>query len=419
MSRTRKESAGGRVDEARSRIRDARRLFEYARPVRLIDWGRLSGSYAAVLLTAAAAVLSFITGMSHLSRETATLAGPLAPYLPPGFAGVHRILGVVVGFSLVAVAIGLQRRNRLAWYTALVLLPVASLQALITARAIDVPVLLLPAIALPVVIYNRDRFDQRIDLSTIQLAALSSLAAVQIYGTVGTYVLRSEFTGIETLTDAFYYIVVTGTTVGYGDATPVTPSAKLFTLSILITGTAAFGAAFGSLVVPVIEAQMAGVLGKMTASELTLLEEHVLVLGYGELTEPLLDELEASTDYVVLTDDTARASELSERGVNVLTADPSDEEKLREAGIDRASGVIAATGDDASDALAVLAANELNPDVRIVAAATEPQNVGKLKGAGADRVISTAVIGGYLLGRSVVGEADAEDLPDRLVEDRE
>ncbi|PSP31996.1 hypothetical protein BRC64_08040 [Halobacteriales archaeon QH_10_67_22] len=36
-----------------------------------------------------------------------------------------------------------------------------------------------------------------------------------MYGTVGAYTLREEFLGISTLTDAFYFTLVTASTVGH------------------------------------------------------------------------------------------------------------------------------------------------------------------------------------------------------------
>jgi voltage-gated potassium channel len=131
-----------------------------------------------------------------------------------------------------------------------------------------------------------------------------------------------------------------------------------------------------------------------------------LVLGHGELTEPLLDELAATADVVVVTPDADAASALDDRDddVNVLTADPTDEEPLLDARIDAARGVVVATDDDARDALAVVAARQANPEVRIVAAATDQRHVDKLEAVGADTVVSPAVIGGRLLGQSVLEE---------------
>jgi len=99
----------------------------------------------------------------------------------------------------------------------------------------------------------------------------------------------------------------------------------------------------------------------------------------------------------------------------VLVGTPSNEEPIRRAGVDRARAVVAATESDAEDAFSILTARELNPDIRIVAAATDHENVSKLKRAGADTVISPAVIGGRLLVQSALGERGMEDLADRLV----
>ena len=97
-------------------------------------------------------------------------------------------------------------------------------------------------------------------------------------------------------------------------------------------------------------------------------------------------------------------------------ADPSDEHALERAGIDRARAVVAASADDGADALSVLTARQLNPEVRIVAAATSRENLPKLRRAGANAVISPATIGGHLLVRSAFGDADANDLATRLLD---
>jgi voltage-gated potassium channel len=382
-----------------------RELFSHGERVPLVYWRRFSGAKTTVLATGAVGILAFITGLSHLSQGTLVFDGPLAVVVPPGRTGLVKFSGVLLGFLLGAIAAGMQRGYRLAWWGAVVALPVAMFLPLVTAEATDVLLFVSALGTLPLVVRNRAQFDRQLDLSPFQIAALSTLAAVQVYGTIGAYVLREDYTGIETWTDAFYYIVVTGTTVGYGDATPTSQDAKLFTLSVLVVGTAAFGAAFGSFIVPALETRLTAAFGTMTASELTLLEDHVVVLGSGDLTGPLLDELDGE-DVVVITLDTEAAAELRDRDVSVLTDDPTDTEALLDARVDAARGVVAATDDDAENTLAIIAARQANPDVRIVAAATDQRHVDKLEGVGADAVVSPAVIGGRLLGRSVVGEAD-------------
>lgn len=185
----------------------------------------------------------------------------------------------------------------------------------------------------------------------------------------------------------------------------------------IVVGTASFALALGSVLGPAIQNRITRALGTMTDTQLDLLEDHVLVLGYGDLTEPILEELAESTEFVVVTSDSATAATLQQRDIPVLTADPSDEEPLLQAGIERARAVVTATEDDAQDALAILTARELNPDIRIVAVATDRENVRKLRRAGADSVISPAVLGGHLLVQSAFGEDESEDVADRIVAD--
>ena len=372
----------------------------------LVYWRAFSGSKTAVLLAGAAAVLAFVAGISHLSQGGITPAGPLAGALPPGAAAVMPLASIVVAFLLTGVAVGLRSRYRLAWYGALACFSGVVVLPLVTGAASDAVPALAGAVGLGFAVANRSEFDRPVELTPFQTTALLAFVAVQVYGTVGTYAMRENFVGVDTVTDAFYYIVVTGTTVGYGDATPTTQVTKLFTLSVIVLGTGAFTVATGSLIIPALESRISSAFGTMTASELTLLDDHVLVLGTGELTEPLLDELATTADVVVVTADDDAATALDDRDVNVLTADPTDEEALLDARIDTARGVVVATDDDARDALAVVAARQANPDVRIVAAATDQKHVDKLEAVGADAVISPAVIGGRLLGQSVLGADD-------------
>ena len=101
---------------------------------------------------------------------------------------------------------------------------------------------------------------------------------------------------------------------------------------------------------------------------------------------------------------------------DTATDDPSDEAPLERVGIHDAKAVVAATNDDAQDALSILTARALNPDINIVAAATDRENVEKLRRAGADTVISPAVIGGHLLVQSALGREGMENVANHLLD---
>jgi voltage-gated potassium channel len=376
------------------------------------------GARITVGLALAVAALSLATGIANIGAQTLNVPhyfGPLAATIPPEVQRTAGFTGALTGFTMLLAALGLRRGLRAAWWLTVVLLPVTALQGVVQSSPLSIPLVALSALALPNLLIHRRRFDRPVDLSTTQLAAATAIVGAQVYGTVGTYALREEFGNVETLVDAAYFTLVTASTVGYGDVTPGATSgvARLFSMSVIVVGVASFGLAVGSILGPALEARFTHALGRMTETQLDLLEGHILVLGHGDLTEPILEEL-GDTPFVVITTDQARVAELSERGVDVLLADPSDEEPLRRANVDEARAVVAATNNDAEDALAVLTARQLNPDIPIVAAATNRENVAKLRRAGADTVVSPASIGGRLIVRSALGEEGVESVADRV-----
>ena len=388
----------------------------------------LFGVRATLALPTLVAILSFVTGVANISARSVT-AGPLADLLPLWVEQTAGFTGTLTGFLLLASVYGLRRRLRIAWYTTVLLLPITALQGLLQGIAdvpvvgpvpVSAPLVVLSLLSLPTVLLNYRLFDRQIQLSTAQQAAIGALVGAQVYITAGTYALREQFVNVDTLMDAFYYGVVTASTVGYGDITPAadSQSAKLFTLSVVLVGPSAFALAIGSVLGPAIQARLSKALGTMTDSQLELLEDHVLVLGYGDLTEPILDELGDATPYIVITDDPDTAARLKSRDIDVLTANPSDEEPLIRAGIERARAAVVATENDAEDALTILTARELNPELRIIAAATDRENENKLRRAGADEVISPAVIGGHMLVESALERRNVEQQADEIVEDK-
>ncbi|MFT4884613.1 MAG: voltage-gated potassium channel [Natronomonas sp.] len=375
---------------------------------------RLLRTRVAVFLASAVAVLSVITGVVNIG--TMDVAGPLAPYVPDAVARTAGFTGAMTGFLMLLSAHGLRRGYRVGWYATIVLLPITALQGLAQLSAFSYPLVVLSVLTIPAVLVNWDYFTRPLDLNLTQLASLAAVLVVQVYGTVGAYALREEFNGVNTVLDAFYFTIVTASTVGYGDITATSQFGRLFSMSVLVTGVASFGVALGTLLGPLIEARLATALGNMSDKQLDLLENHFIVIGYGDLTEPILESL-GNRQAVVITQDTENAKRLRDHGFEVVTDDPSDEEPLHRLHIERARGLIAATNDDAQDAMTILTARELNPDLRIVAAATDRENIRKLRRAGADIVLSPAVLGGRLLAESAFGNDEPERLIEELLED--
>ncbi|MDZ7687392.1 MAG: NAD(P)-binding protein [Halobacteriales archaeon] len=144
------------------------------------------------------------------------------------------------------------------------------------------------------------------------------------------------------------------------------------------------------------------------------MKDHVVVLGYGYLTRPVLDKLGKRVDYVVVATDTELAERLLSRGYKVIEAESVNENVLEEADIDTARAVVVASESDADDALAVLTARDKNPDIEIIAVASNSENAEKLRRAGADTVISPAEIVGKLLVESALTGEDTSEIVEKI-----
>jgi voltage-gated potassium channel len=89
----------------------------------------------------------------------------------------------------------------------------------------------------------------------------------------------------------------------------------------------------------------------------------------------------------------------------LLEGDATQDEVLREAGIEKAKGLILVLPTDAENLYVVLTARGLKPDLTIVARAGEEGSEQKLLRAGADRVVSPYHIGGLRIAHTVVKPA--------------
>ena len=82
-------------------------------------------------------------------------------------------------------------------------------------------------------------------------------------------------------------------------------------------------------------------------------------------------------------------------GHNAIVGDSTKEEVLKQAGVERARGIVAAMGDDSANLFVTLASRQLNPSIFIVARVNRNENRDRMTRAGADRTTMPYQIGGY------------------------
>ena len=220
--------------------------------------------------------------------------------------------------------------------------------------------------------------------------AIGLLASVIVGGTVG-YVLIEGWT----VWDAFYMTVITVTTVGYKEVHDLSFAGEAFTVLLLLGGVGTALYTFTFLATAIVEGGLPKRLQRRRlAHMLDTIHDHFIVCGYGRIGAIVTDQFQRQgIRFVIVERDSVRARAALNLGMLVVEADATREEVLKQAGLDRARGLIAAVGTDAENVYTVLSARVLNPGLFIVGRAEGEDSVRKMERAGANRVISPYQIG--------------------------
>ena len=243
------------------------------------------------------------------------------------------------------------------------------------------------------------------------------LTGVTTYSVAG-YMLLEGWSFI----DALYMTVITLSTVGFREVQPLDAGGRAFTLSVVILGVTAVLVGLTLIGIWISE----GNLGdrrrrKRMQTTIDRLEDHFIICAFGRVGRTVARRfLDEDVPFVVVDPDESLETRMSDMSVPHLIGDPSNEDVLRQAGVDRAQGLVCAVDSDATNVFITLTARALKPDLFIVARAASSESIPRLEKAGADRVVSPYVTSGQAMAlmslrQDVVGMLDVADLEDRDV----
>ena len=133
------------------------------------------------------------------------------------------------------------------------------------------------------------------------------------------------------------------------------------------------------------------------------LHDHFLVCGFGRVGRNASYELQRfDAPFIVIDRNAERVARASEAGMLAIIADATNDDDLRNAGVLRARGLIAALPSDAENLFIILSAKNLNDNLIVVTRASEEQNEEKLRRAGADTVFAPYTMAGRRLADSLL-----------------
>ena len=243
---------------------------------------------------------------------------------------------------------------------------------------------------------------RRADLTTVAIRITALLLVILIISGI-VYMGRDNYRDSEddriTPLDAVYFTLISITTTGYGDIVPVTQSARIIDTVFITFGRAAMwfvivGTAYQFIFDRYREAIT------MRSMRRTL-KDHVIICGYGLTGKTAAEELVAKgrkkRSILVVSVDQEESNRAAEDGFLSLSGDPSKEETLKGALIEKASSIIITTPRDDTNVLISLTARDMNPKVKVISQVTDLENRKLLQKSGVDVIIAPFVTGGNLM----------------------
>jgi voltage-gated potassium channel len=228
----------------------------------------------------------------------------------------------------------------------------------------------------------------------LRLIALS-LVFVVLAGTAGFHFIEGW-----PWFDGFYMVMTTLTTIGYQEVHPLSFAGRVFNVFVIVTGVSLVFLGIGSLTQALLEFELNSVFGRRKMErEIDRLTGHYIICGAGRVGRSAARELARKpAPFVIVDTNEAKAARYPEW--LMLVGDATKEQTLRDAHIERATGLVAATTTDATNLYIILTARALNPRLKIIARASEEDAEKHLLTAGADSIVSPYSFAGQRIAQS-------------------
>jgi len=252
------------------------------------------------------------------------------------------------------------------------------------------------------------------------LVALCVFLIVLLIGAAGFKI----FGGKEwSLLDSLYMTVITVATIGYSEIHDLSanPAARIFGTVFIIVCLGTIAYAVSSITAFVVEGELKNILGRRKMEKrIAKLKEHYIVCGSDETAQTIIKELALTKKkFVVIECVKERIDKIASLGdILFIQGDPSEDQVLLQAGIERAKGILLSLPTDEANLFVTITARNLNPRLRIIAKGIDVNSHKKMIKAGADSVISPTYIGGMRMVSDMVRPAVVTFL-DMMLRERE
>ena len=225
-----------------------------------------------------------------------------------------------------------------------------------------------------------------------------ALLVLSAIGTIGFH----EIEGWNWL-DSFYMVVITFSSIGYGEVHPLSRTGRIFNIGLITCGAVVVALGIGTLTQALLEFELLRFFGRRRMErQIARLSGHYIICGAGRVGRSAARELAKKPVPFVIVEKEQAATDGLDPEWPVIIGDATQESTLLTARIEHASGLVAATTTDAGNIFIVLNARSLNSKLKIIARASEEESAKHLTKAGANTVVSPYTFAGHVIAQGLL-----------------
>ncbi|MDK2886600.1 MAG: voltage-gated potassium channel [Thermosipho sp. (in: thermotogales)] len=233
------------------------------------------------------------------------------------------------------------------------------------------------------------------------------ILTVLVLSTILVGIIYYHFFEGMTFVDAFFFTIITISTVGYNIPEDISLSGKVFTAILIFIGISVVLYGVSTITAVVVEGKLRDVIKRRKIEKMIQkLENHVIVVGVGKTGEYVIKELlKENVDFVIIDDDEEKIERIlnlfqeQKKHIPYVIGDATQEDTLINAGIKKAKSLITTLPEDSLNVFVVLSAKTLNPNLTIISKVTDVSSIQKLRYAGASSIVAADEIAGIRMAR--------------------
>lgn len=237
---------------------------------------------------------------------------------------------------------------------------------------------------------------------------------------------------VDTLFEAVYWSIVTISTVGFGDITPVTQEGRMVAMFVIVAGIGVFSFTT-SLIVTSFTEKLDEIKDLKVIDDISKLKEFYLVCGYENVSKEVAKKLSIDNQVIIMEEDFNKYETAKKDGFTALNYDPGSIDSYKKLRIDIATqvkAILCLSYSDVENVYTALTVRSFNKDVFILSILINKMNRNKLSFAGVNEIFYekelVGIIAKEFVGQPVAFEAihalrtnyNGIDVQEMLVSDR-